>query len=887
MKVRYAPVLLVAANSCLGVSAAQSGGGSGDQGGSPGTSTELRRRTKFGFKPPARLGTTTLGGDDSAHLPGTVAPESGAGILDPHHGNDVTMLPGAVTGNLPPETPAGAQKYCPFTPAGDLSNPFINENFQESLSRRIHTQVLASTNGVMQKIQKSMDKMEQKLKNAEWYIARMTVADIKGALDGGIHPVGLAKEEGKIWKDMSAAVAMTMDIWSPQQEIRKNRMKMDLLSGVSHVLDREGATRTAGAVTDDTLFNIAAGTGCDGAIVGDKNDLPFGGASSGPRFFLQQKSSSVSDTASFTRRDYHPVNPQVNLKTDIFPTGTTIYPWPSAGAEFEDLKVKKQALAENLAYLIEVRNDAAEEAGEPHKTRRPAKRSESEDHWPSMLDYERNPKVAQAVRNHLRFPPFLGFIKRPWLGSDHMPLKASFSIKVPGGQMIGAMVFQWNVLGWGVADMPGCARLPSPKEGGKTISPQPLFQQGILRQALNEMEAFLQENPSRVAVLAFQEDLFTGRRVQADGQDPDHKSDVFGSHADVSLLEGYWTRLLKGYNYNSEEDLLKPEMDMVTEVVPKWIHGGLPSGKLRENLIDADGTPNRSVFQEYPNKKLMASELQQGYDLMMGNTVYVKLGQELKDLGCKVHFDGWNGYLEHYGAEYNERTSIPRRSLASAVVICPKNGGEWVPIFTAGSGHNSGGKYDDGRLQQVMLDGGLAGRDIVTERFYDNAGMKDEIRGTDAAQAMEVDASSSSGDEMVTKTQSASPLASGELMHYKGAGVVARAQVSKFLDLMIHHFQSLSRDLNQGTGGRINENLTCPLGLFIDFNAKPHMHLLQELLRTKIFPVEYATQHQIAEKNPKDYGIGDKFDSPVRSNFKKERDEHELYKAFGQAAQGQ
>eukprot|EP00392_Amoebophrya_sp_AT5.2_P006273 g6283.t1 len=547
--------------------------------------------------------------------------------------------------------------------------------------------------------------------------------------------------------------------------------------------------------------------------------------------------------------------------------------------------------------------------------------------------------------------PFQSFIKRAWTASDHMPFVSTAKIVLPAAVLEGQTLLPPTATAYVVADPEGSstadvhflAARTAAEQANKTrcqdqlrigaalsagvpgsASPQLMTEQlscgssGAQAHWLQNFNPFSKattgaDEGARTDVGDRQDHYAKARRAAgAVGDDEGAEADdgyLLKSYEKVEFLEGYWTRLLRGAGFQLAAD---PGLSY---------HEGLPARArqfLREHdVTDRAGQQARRIYAGSPAWK---SELLDGEEVLMGNSVYVSPG-------------GWNGELEEYPHGFG--TEVPRRAVGFGTVLCPvlspaavemsAGGGElvWVPIATLGSGHQSGGKFDDALLLDAVLHGGFdhaSGEkpqpQVVRGAQVDvDKASPTSCTGRDASDDMdcvEVDHAPSAGpadeedSEAVPMVQSdslgqqkhgtwarraskrlktadrvgvsdsghlmlplikteddsdlygaggadlddavLSPVRSRNEMHFRGAGTLGRAQVRAFLAEMLEAHAAPA------------------IALFMDFNAKPDMPLLQKVL-PQIFPEQYKHELAVLEFDGDDYGNDPRYDDEVHNVF--------------------
>ncbi|CAD7936543.1 unnamed protein product [Amoebophrya sp. A25] len=380
---------------------------------------------------------------------------------------------------------------------------------------------------------------------------------------------------------------------------------------------------------------------------------------------------------------------------------------------------------------------------------------------------------------------------------------------------------------------------------------QPLLAEGTWQVVLREKEKWLEDNPMGISVVLIQEDVYTGKRTEVysrpvSGQDADAG---LKCHTDVKPLEAYWTRLLTDPKHGFEYKLASDPEKSFHLGMPGSVHGDSMdvTDGLRDHKIDpaVKGYRGQTVFSDVvsPGGVDMSSKLEADRHVILGNTVYVKFGKGLIDLcgpnGLEVAEDGWNANL----AQYNNAKRIPRRSAGFGTVKCKGH-----PIITLGSGHLSGGRFDDPEVLEQVLSGDYERSEMWKEGKTPRSATArcgsrtPEGAGDDLAMGMRATGSASSttgtkqgryleptrptgfagmgGTTPASCSESLlcamgsckSPARPGRQLSWRGAGTLVRAQVRAFLEAMFRNGKTKAMILG------------------LDLNSKPDMPVLHKVL---------------------------------------------------------
>ncbi|CAD7975588.1 unnamed protein product [Amoebophrya sp. A25] len=422
-------------------------------------------------------------------------------------------------------------------------------------------------------------------------------------------------------------------------------------------------------------------------------------------------------------------------------------------------------------------------------------------------------KKSQKMTTAVGLPTY---IARPWLQSDHLSATLEATLPAVDG-FVGhprVELFNWNILGRGLAHM----SMPMLKMWEKEIKNiQTFFQLLALRKKLGEMSARVDSKEVDISVLAFQEDLFA-QTYGSTGPDAAGEGETGRSQAEplhTKIYKGYWTEIIEAHGYAEAFD---PQHS--------W-HDGLPQAKREARpeytLHAASPYAIGSLFSPKKGSKVLASTASPKisakgtaeHALVMGNTVYIKLGEAFKESPCRptVAASGWNDRTPEMYSGLGEE--FPFRSVAIGFVHCTTGQNEIVAAFPVG--HLAGGKFDDIRILDAVLQG---------------YGSKEE---SSPEEAMPWGAAYSRVSE---KQREKLPTSNGKL-YYQGAGKLVREMVKTFVKqvYVVAHKLGLQREAKR-----------IPIILPMDMNTKPDMRYFLDEVRKALQQETAAADGRPAEK---------------------------------------
>eukprot|EP00930_Biecheleria_cincta_P000693 TRINITY_DN1015_c0_g1_i1.p1 TRINITY_DN1015_c0_g1~~TRINITY_DN1015_c0_g1_i1.p1 ORF type:complete len:535 (+),score=116.09 TRINITY_DN1015_c0_g1_i1:33-1637(+) len=249
-----------------------------------------------------------------------------------------------------------------------------------------------------------------------------------------------------------------------------------------------------------------------------------------------------------------------------------------------------------------------------------------------------------------------------------------------GAPNIPVKITSFNVLGFGF-----CA-LPGPERQWTHFS-------GLLDKLLSHRDA----GPDGISVVGFQEDVF----VLREGQEWDDHT-VPSTHDKFERFS-FMREMMEEHGFTLASFSVHDGLSTSSHMLIKDAAGGQLEALL--------SSYHRSLFTEKKgDHKCTKSE-----KIKLGNSLWVKLGANLKQLSVRgevVTFDTWNEAKKRDLVEYQ---MIPSRSAAKAII----SQGD-VDLFVASTCHLAGGKFDD---RWILTDDTLT--NVNTEML--------ELFGNDAA----------------------------------------------------------------------------------------------------------------------------------------------------------
>ncbi|CAD7954771.1 unnamed protein product [Amoebophrya sp. A25] len=402
------------------------------------------------------------------------------------------------------------------------------------------------------------------------------------------------------------------------------------------------------------------------------------------------------------------------------------------------------------------------------------------------------------VNKVLSLPPF---VARPWLQSDHLPATLYAELPTVGGYERPPIVklLNWNILGRGLVRM----TMPSVTILGKKVENiQAFFQLIALRKKVGEMANEVDTDEVDISVLAFQEDLF----VQT--KDTDTKT--------TTVYDGYWTKIFEEHGYTPAFLPQKSWHDGLPEGDKRLAVAELTLDKATPYVIASTFSPSRTEQGE--TESLTGSPEFDGetQELVMGNTVYIKLSKKFKgNAGCEpmVAQSGWNDPQKTH-AMYQGFDKVPFRSLAIGFVYCSVDN-TIVAAFPVG--HLAGGKFDDNEIFDGVLKG-FGADENLKEEMRKHKGS----RGTPWKRALDDFKNNENNDEKTKEKKMANlPTTEGGELYYQGAGNLVRTMVKAF----VQKVYEAAAELTLPNGGKLMTDGKTPIPLILpmDMNTKPDM----------------------------------------------------------------